>query len=233
MGHGHVGALIVADHQALADRELTAREQLPHDPRARLFDARVGGDHDAVKGVEQAEGAQLRHREAGLGVREQKDPRAALPQRREHLLHPGIERQLPQREQPEKHGRLLHAPPVGHGALCLIERAEDLPQLDLVERVAVPLLLGPAEAQIFAPQLRGLIRRAVFRVVQRGLHPELAAALVGADIGQRAVEIEDVVFVGEAHAFKAAFGTTKTMGRPSQRTFPSSTVTAPPSSRFS
>ena len=97
----------------------------------------------------------------------------------------------------------------------------------------MPLLLGPAEAQIFAPQLRGLVGRAVFRVVQRGLHPELAAALVGTDIGQRAVEIEDVVFVGEAHAFKAAFGTTKTMGRPSQRTFPSSTVTVPPSSRFS
>ena len=232
MRHPHVRALVVADHQAALRREPPLLQQLADKERARFFHAGIRGDVNAVKGVRQTQHAQLRHGEAGLGVAEQIERGAVFPQGGEHWPDPGIEAQLLERLQPEKDRGILHAPPVGSDPLLRIQRAKDLPELDLVQGVAVARDLRAAEAGVGRPQLVRAVGRAVLAVIQGGLFPEAGAALVGPDLRERAVEIEKIGLIRQTHTRSASFGTVKITGFPPQAIRPPRTATAEPSSRF-
>ena len=139
---------------------------------------------------------QLGQGEQPLRVGKEKYLSARMPQGVQQLHRPGVQPQVGGGGAAESQGRLRRQPVVRRDAPALVERGEDDSQVDL--RVldgpgaAEQLLLLLAGSLLGAAQLRWGIVGSAQGVPCAHPAPQGGGSLVGVDVYQRAVEIEEI-----------------------------------------
>ena len=215
-GPGDVAGAVVAHHDAAGGVEPLFRKQDVEKAPVGLFAAVVGGEVHPVECAGQAQRPHLIGGEDGLRVAEQEQPPAPAAEGAQHLEGAVVQPQPVGGHGPEELSRMEGEGFVGIRPAAAEQLEKDPAQLDLgVGFVAVLPQGGQAGFPRFdqpvvgrAQLLRG-IPRPVIAVEPGQGGPGGGSVLVGVDVHQGAVEVEDVVLIRQsAHGknllFKAA-----------------------------
>ena len=135
--HAHCrGALdirrpVVSDHQTAFRTKPILFQQLLEDGLVRFFDARVGGEEDAVEKRGQAQLVQLRHREGRLGVGQQVYALSSGSQGAQHFSRLGVQPDVTKGQGAKEQSGIRHLLRAGRHGLAGVQAFENLQDIGL------------------------------------------------------------------------------------------------------